>query len=162
MPQDQASVEHVAWCRWIRQDGKPTRIDLCDSDAEGAFPVYSWSEMLRCCEAYNAIDRQMNSKFLSAYGKLFEHVNDDGTLKGTGQWRLKAVAEAMRWLKEAYDEALQAEKILCGFPQEFECRKEGTPAIFTRLECPFNYCDQEPPHTACESHCHHHVETKGN
>jgi hypothetical protein len=60
----------------------------------------------------------------------------------------------MRWLKEAYDEALQAEKVLCGFPQEFESRKD-VPAIFYRLECPFNYCDQEPPYAACESHCHH-------
>lgn len=160
MPLDQSSVEHVAWCRWVREDGKPTRIVLCDSDADGAFPVYNWAEMLRFGEAYNAIDRQMNSKFLSAYDRLAEHLDENGNLRGTSQWRTKAVADALCWLKEAYDEALAAEHELAGFPQQFESRKEGMPEILTRMECPFSYCDQQPPYAACESHCRHHSEAQ--
>ena len=31
---------HVAWCRYVMKHGLATRIVLCDSDAEGAFPVF--------------------------------------------------------------------------------------------------------------------------
>lgn len=33
-------TEHVAWVRYIYKHGAPTRIVLCDSDAEGAFKVF--------------------------------------------------------------------------------------------------------------------------
>lgn len=35
---------YVAWCRYERHDDKPTTIHLCDSDADGAFPVYKARE----------------------------------------------------------------------------------------------------------------------
>lgn len=41
---------HVAWCRYVTEHDQPTRIVLCDSDAEGAFPVFrrqSEDELLR-------------------------------------------------------------------------------------------------------------------
>jgi hypothetical protein len=34
------SNEHVAWCHYVKQHDRPTRIALCDSDAEGAFQVF--------------------------------------------------------------------------------------------------------------------------
>jgi hypothetical protein len=33
-------TEHVAWCRYVTQHERPTRIVICDSDAPGAFKVY--------------------------------------------------------------------------------------------------------------------------
>lgn len=33
-------IQHVAWCRYVTASGKATRIVLCDSDAEDAFPVF--------------------------------------------------------------------------------------------------------------------------
>ena len=35
-----APSAHVAWCRYVTKHERPTRIVLCDSDAEGAFPVF--------------------------------------------------------------------------------------------------------------------------
>lgn len=35
-----APSAHVAWCRYVTKNERPTRIVLCDSDAEGAFPVF--------------------------------------------------------------------------------------------------------------------------
>lgn len=34
------AVEYVAWCRYVIEHDKPTRIVLCDSDEPGAFKVY--------------------------------------------------------------------------------------------------------------------------
>lgn len=32
--------DHVAWCRYLIEHDRPTRIVLCDSDEPGAFKVY--------------------------------------------------------------------------------------------------------------------------
>ena len=33
-------INHIAWCRFVTAHEKPTRVVLCDSDADGAFAVY--------------------------------------------------------------------------------------------------------------------------
>lgn len=43
MPKDQGkgSNDYVAWLRYVQgNEGRPTRIVICDSDAPGAFKVY--------------------------------------------------------------------------------------------------------------------------
>lgn len=40
-------TEHVAWCRYITQEPRPTRIVLCDSNAPNAFRVYHEHDVLR-------------------------------------------------------------------------------------------------------------------
>jgi hypothetical protein len=39
---------HVAWCRYVMKHERPTRIVLCDSDAEGAFPVFRYPHDDEC------------------------------------------------------------------------------------------------------------------
>lgn len=36
-----------------------------------------------------------------------------------------------------------------------EDRELAMAAVFSRDECPFNYCDQEQPWTACVERCRH-------
>jgi hypothetical protein len=39
-----ANFTHVAWVRYVRHDGQPTTVQLCDSDSPGAFKVYRQHE----------------------------------------------------------------------------------------------------------------------
>ena len=43
-----APSTHVAWCRYVTKHERPTRIVLCDSDADGAFPVFRYPHDDEC------------------------------------------------------------------------------------------------------------------
>ena len=45
---ERAPSAHVAWCRYVTKHERPTRIVLCDSDAEGAFPVFRQPHDAEC------------------------------------------------------------------------------------------------------------------
>ena len=45
---ERAPSAHVAWCRYVTKHERPTRIVLCDSDAEGAFPVFRHPHDAEC------------------------------------------------------------------------------------------------------------------
>lgn len=59
--------EHVAWCRYVIEHDKPTRIVLCDSDDEGAFKVCKISiataAVDRVKSLENALDMATQGKY---------------------------------------------------------------------------------------------------
>ena len=58
---------HVAWCRYVTKHDKPTRIVLCDSDAEGAFPVFRHLELSQIATAKTARELELEDLLRSAH-----------------------------------------------------------------------------------------------
>lgn len=90
--------EHVAWCRYIMRHGNPTRIVLCDSDADGAFQVFRRRHGGACLadeSARSVCDGTYHDK-IDAVISLCDTIREIYALVGEDQTISKIVNDALR------------------------------------------------------------------
>lgn len=80
---------------------------------------------------------------------------------------LKQLANACQAVRDAKQEHERAARILAHVPADAAIKAKESAgfgdvirlqnAVHSMPECPFNYCDQAPPHEACKDRCRHAV-----
>ncbi len=120
--------KYVAWCRYTDKS-----IVTCDSDAEGAFRVYRHADSNRV---------HLLEKYEAAVHALLNAEHHDHFAARMSDSELEAI-QTMKSLA-AWKEFISTP------PAPVEPQ-----AVFNRPECPFHYCDQAPPYSACQAVCRH-------
>lgn len=118
---------YVAWCRYTDRT-----IVTCDSNEEGAFRVYRRSD---------------DPSILAKHDQMSDCLDDIRKMLDDNSYASRLnVLEAIK-KRINFD--------LPDTPSNWNRAADEPMAVFNRPECPFNYCDQPAPYTACQVVCHH-------
>lgn len=111
LPEAPEPREHVAWLRYVRtHDDSPTQLRLCNSNDEGAFKVYRNLPELKELTKYKECMEKALGEKLYAVEKLLDHFDEDGNLKGEGQWRIREIYQCCKDFDEGCELAATLKK----------------------------------------------------